>query len=395
MNKFWSKVMINKEENAEKLIKAFFLNFNPESSIVLRGKEAKLEIVFHEPPMETIDAICCCEVIEFNYGKNLKEYEEDENVRVETEKDSEQAKAESECSKLTEQPKKKNGGEVSEKNGITTKVKEKKLKVVNIPELDKIAKKATSFEHFVKLVGEWMEMNRQQKFFEELAIVSAEVDNISWHELEKALKNKGVAYTQSDKMLAGQKVSKKLKEQSITMLPLLYVVIQYKDYPFNSEEEHAIECESEVEPKNVEEKTEEYIKGDIPKPRVKMKCMPEIKELEEALASVDKTQPVEYRVRYVLNAMELEKLPNVEQNNIVKIVSTAIRKKKMADSDIFENKDILMGDATDHLIVSRFINNFVQKHEAGRKVKVLDFLSELQEIIMLESEIEGVTKFTN
>lgn len=395
MSKFWAKVMVKEEKNAEQLIKAFFLNFNPESSIVLRGKEAKLEIVFREPPMEIIDAITNCEVNELNYGKNLKEYEEDEKVQLETDKDSKQRDIGYESFEQTEQSKKKNGGEVSKKKGTTTKVKNTKLKVVDIPELEKIAKKSTSFEHFVKLVGEWLEMKRHQKLFEELAIVSAEVDNISWKKLDNALKNKGVTYTQSEKILVTQQVSKKLKEQSITMLPFLYAVKQYKDYPFNSEEEHLIECETEGEPKNVEEKTEEYIKSAISKPRMKMECMPEIKEFEEALASVDKTQPVENRVRYVLNAMELEKLPDVEQKNIVKIVSTAIRKKKMADSDVFEKDQVLMGNTTDHLIVSKFINNFVQKYEVGKKVKVLAFLSELQEIIMLESEIEDFPNFAN
>ena len=103
MSKFWAKVKFKQEKNAEHLIRAFFQNFNPESSIVVRGKEAKLEIVFREPPMAIIDAINHCEVIELNYGKNLKEYEEDETVQVETELDSEQESKEIENSEQTEQ----------------------------------------------------------------------------------------------------------------------------------------------------------------------------------------------------------------------------------------------------------------------------------------------------
>ena len=89
MSKFWAKVRFKQEKNAEHLIRAFFQDFNPASSIVVRGKEAKLEIVFRQPPMAIIDAINHCEVIELNYGKNLKEYKEDETVKVETENDSE------------------------------------------------------------------------------------------------------------------------------------------------------------------------------------------------------------------------------------------------------------------------------------------------------------------
>ena len=82
MSKFWAKVRIKQDKNAEYLIRAFFQDFNPESSIVVRGKEAKLEIVFRQPPMAIIDAISHCEVIELNYGKNLKGYEEDEKIQV-------------------------------------------------------------------------------------------------------------------------------------------------------------------------------------------------------------------------------------------------------------------------------------------------------------------------
>ena len=69
--KFWAKVRFKGEKNAEHLIRSFFKEFNPESSIVIRGKEAKVEIIFDEPPMEIIEAINHCDVIEFNYGKTL------------------------------------------------------------------------------------------------------------------------------------------------------------------------------------------------------------------------------------------------------------------------------------------------------------------------------------
>lgn len=57
MSKLWAKVKFKQDKNAEYLIKAFFKDFSPENSIVIRGKEAKLEIVFREPPMTIIDAI--------------------------------------------------------------------------------------------------------------------------------------------------------------------------------------------------------------------------------------------------------------------------------------------------------------------------------------------------
>ena len=163
------------------MIRVFFQDFNPASSIVVRGKEAKLEIVFRQPPMAIIDAINHCEVIELNYGKNLKEYKEDETVKVETENDSEQKNAggesseqteqevaesenpeqteqkvaesenseqteqevaESENSEPTEQPKKKRGRPATRKVESTKEAKPEPTSI-NIPELEEIAKKAT------------------------------------------------------------------------------------------------------------------------------------------------------------------------------------------------------------------------------------------------------------
>ena len=44
MNRFLAKVRLREEENAAYLIKAFFQNFNPESSLILKGNEVKMEV---------------------------------------------------------------------------------------------------------------------------------------------------------------------------------------------------------------------------------------------------------------------------------------------------------------------------------------------------------------
>ena len=491
MSKFWAKVRFKQEKNAEHLIRAFFQDFNPASSIVVRGEEAKLEIAFRQPPMAIIDAINHCEVIELNYGKNLKEYKEDEDLQVEAENDSKQrnvgvessekieqtnvesedseqseqtnvesenseqseqtnvesedfeqseqtnvesedfeqseptnaesedseqpeqtnvesenfeqsepTNAENENSKQSEQTKKKRGRPATRKVEPTKEAKPEPTSI-NIPELEEIAKKATSFEHFAKLVAEWLEMDKRQELFTNLVIVSAEVDKITWKELEKALKAKNVFYTKWDKVWAGQQVSEKLKEYSATMLSFLNATRQYKEYSFNQVDEHSTEENSneqatEKTMMNVEEKAGEFDESVIPKPRVKMECMPEIKDFEETLASVDKTQPVEERVRYVLGAMGLNKVSAKEQKQIVEIASTAVRKGRMAFDIIFVEANIPIEQTMAvRMTFSKFVNDFVQKYESGKKVKLLTFLSELQKIIMFESEIESFSDFTD
>lgn len=413
MNKLWAKVKFKQGKNAEHLIRAFFQEFNPESSIVVRGIEAKLEIVFREPPIAIIDAINHCEIIELNYGKNLKEYEEDENAKGKKENDTEQKvkKSEnseqaehkvtnSENSKLTEQPKKKRG-RPSTKNVEPTKKLKTEQTVINIPELEEIAKKATSFEHFAELVAEWLEMDKRKELFTNLVIVSADADKITWKELEEALKCKNVLYTQWDKIWSGKQVSKKLEKYSATIVTFLNTTRKYKEYSFKKAEEHFIKENSNVKETkktmpNVEEKTEEAIDSVVSKPRVKMECMPEIKDFEEILASVDKTQSVEERVCYVLRAMGLNNLNEKEQKQIVEIASTAVKKEKMAFDIIFVEANLPIEQTMEaRMKFSKFVNDFAQKYEDGKKVKLLTFLSELQKIIMLESEIEKFSDLTD
>lgn len=412
MSKLWAKVKFKQEKNAEHLIRAFFQEFNPESSIVVRGREAKLEIVFREPPIAIIEAIKHCEVIELNYGKNLKEYVEDENANgkeensEQTEQEvtksenselTEQKVAKNENFKLAEQPKKKRGRPSTKKVETTKEVKTEQT-VINIPELEEIAKKAISFEHFAELVAEWLEMDKRKKLFTNLVIVSAEVDKITWKELDKALKCKNVFYTQWDKVCFGQQVSEKLKKYSATLLAFLKATRLYKEYSFKKADEHFIRENSNVQEAkktvpNVEEKSEEPISSDVSK---LMECMPEIKDFEETLASVDKTQPVEERVRYVLRAMGLDNLNEKEQNQIVEIASTAVKKEKITFDIIFVEANLPVEQTMEvRMKFSKFVNDFVQKYESGKKVKLLTFLSELQKIIMLEGEIENFSNFTD
>lgn len=423
--KFWAKVRFRSEKNAEYLIRAFFKEFNPESSIVIRGEEAKVEIIFNKiPPTEIVEAISHCEMIEFNFGKELGEYKEDKNEQVtlsdessqktepvvkkeetfeqteqvvekkETFEQAEQVVAKEENSEQTKQSKKKNDIPVAEKVE-NTKVAD--VEIVIIPQLEEIAKKAKSYEHFTKLVAEWLEMDKRQELFENLLIVATEVEKICWKDLENALKRKGISYSTWDKTKASLQVSEKLKDYSVTMLPLLNSIVQYKDYCFedgqlekNSTEQFYKETVSDVE--EVSYKVEET----ITKNRVRMECMPEIPHFEEILGSVDKTQPIEERVIYVLNAMGWKKKNAQEQKEIFEIANTAVRVGRMAFDIIFLKAKIPMESwVKARMTFSKFINDFVKEYDSEKKVKLLDFLKQLQEIVMYESEIDNFTDFTD
>ena len=131
------------------------------------------------------------------------------------------------------------------------------------------------------------------------------------------------------------------------------------------------------------------------KNRVKMDCMPEIPWFEETLGSVDKTQPIEDRVRYVLTTMGMEKMNAQEQQEIFEIANTAVRLGRIAFDIIFVKANIPMESSVKaRMTFSGFVNDFVTQYDPQRKVKLLDFLKQLQEIVMYESEIESFMDFT-
>ena len=378
MNRFLAKVRLKEEENAAYLIKAFFQNFNPESSLILKGNEVKMEVFFEKPPNELVQAIVHCEVVELNCGKWLKEHEDNKNINFKVDSDFkhqtsvEDFSNETKPLKVPEKPRKRR----SEQNDSS-----------HIPELEAIAQKATSFDNFVTLVAQWIQMGKRQDFFKNMVIASTEVDMVAWKNIENVLNRKKIVFKQYDKVFSSNKISEKMKEYSITLIPFLDIIIKYKDYPFSQEKETSVEenvgqTENQTQIQNLEEKiSDESI---ISKPRIKMECMPEIQEFEETLASIDKTQPINERIRYVLKAMGLNKLLADQQRKIIEVASIAVKSNEINLESIFSAYGGEYGET--RMEFSKFINDYVKKYGSNEKVKILTFLSELQKVIMLENE---------
>ena len=112
--------------------------------------------------------------------------------------------------------------------------------------------------------------------------------------------------------------------------------------------------------------------------------MPEIQEFEETLASIDKTQAISERVRYVLKAIGLSKLPADQQRQIIEVASIAVKSNEMNLESIFSAYGGEYGET--RMQFSKLINDYVKTHGGNEKVKILTFLSELQKVIMLENE---------
>lgn len=334
--KFWAKVGIEDKRNAENLILAFFEEFNPESSFFLKGKEAKMKIVFEkDPPKELIKAISQCDAIELIYGEVSDEHEK--TVKC--------------CANASDEQ----TSEDTEQDGIPRSAKRntrtQKADIKNIQILDEIANHSESFEDFVKKISKWLEMGKRQETFMSLVFATTEVTKVSWEELTRVLESKGISYTQWDKVWITRKISEKLKEYSITGLQLFKLLISYKNNSF--------------------------------KRKVKMDCMPEIPNFEEALEGIDSSKTIEERVQYVLQAMGLEELDMQSQQFILEIANIAVEKEVAEIESILKMSSIPQeSHIKARMIFSQFINEFANKYDANKKIKLWDFITQLRTIIM-------------
>ena len=355
----WAKLKITdgKYNEAENLIKAFFRNFNKESGIVLKGNDVIMKIAFEdEPPLVIVDALAKCDVKELSCNAtNVKEFPEQVEQKAEAIEVSEQVEQKSDEMEAFEQVEQKTGENTTSKQDKqevkkTKKATAKEPPITKIPELEEFAKKANSFEDFAKLVAKWLEMKNREGIFVSLIIATTKIDKIKWDILEETVK-----FSASDRQIMAQSVKNKLKEYSVSIFTLLKISKEYSKYPFNT-----------------------------PISKTKMNCMPDIPDFESALARVDKSQPVEERVQYVLDAMGLKELDSIKQQEVAEIARVAVKHEKIEINRVMpETKIPLEKQSIARLNFAKFINDFVEKHEKNHKTIDLEtFLRELQKIIM-------------
>lgn len=403
---FRAKVRLNGQQNAQELLRAFFKEFNQKSSIEIEGGQAEVKIIFDKPPMEIIEAVGKYEVIEFSYGQNTSNQEESktaetkhgkaQEVTLEKDEPVELEKANHENTELIEaeevfpeQPDLAEAevatpeqSEVAEKQGFTEEhakskapVRARKVsKEEEIPKLAEIAKKSSSYEQFVTSVIAWIgfEFIKWEEFFGKVIEAASQTEKITWESIKETLESKGIAVNEYVKIQISKHITEKF-ENDVKMMKLIRAIVTYKSFDFQgtsaqeeTEKVEAIQTEIPMEPEATTSK------------RVKMKCMPEIPPFEEALGNVDKTQPIEERVRFVLTEMGLEKLDPSSQQNVFEFAKNAVMTENVEDTIFSHSEDF---ETIVRLTFSTFLNDFVSQYDSTKNVKVFDFLKELQRIV--------------
>ena len=435
MKKLHLKARFNGENISSSLIRAFFHDFKSRSSIDIKDGKVQMKVICDDVPEEIIEAITYfCEVDEFHYGESFddctddatQELEESETedatsdepedvpveddtsgeleevtVEVVVSDEPEEVPIEDATSDETEdvpvevvvsdEPEEVSTEDATseEPEETPTEVSENrhdKAKISDIPELEELAKKSNSFGDFTYLVAKWLDQGTRCNIFVYLAYAATKVDKVSWNSLSDLVRlDDRIIITESHKNMMAMKASKKLKKYSLTMLPLLRIVAKYKDYPFGDKKTD--EATNEDKASDVYEKSEELSETDSPKVKVKMDCMPEIPDLEEVLGCMDKTQPIEYRVGKVLSSMTGD---NGIQHEVYVIANTAVRLKDINFDSVKLSAGLSENLQVAWMTLSKFINGFAARYGSSQKIKVLDFLKDLQKVILSESEIANL-----
>lgn len=404
---FYATLELTQESSAE-LLQAFFEEYDLGNSLMIRNDKAVIEIATKDTPVKIGTALGKCKIIAFECGNVSERIKQQLFSPILTEEEktttsnplgmevpasqaeqsvaekepavqAEQSVTEEEPAIQTEQPAIEEEPAILAKQPVAVE-EPTSSRDLNF-ELTRIAKSCSSFETFVASVATWLELGKWSEFFVNLAKASTQTEKVSWDNIEKAFRANGLPYSQYNKIACGKRVAEKFREYgySGTLLTLLKLCRTYQNFGF-------IEDASNTE--NTPEEQSACTES-ISKPSTLMPCMPEIPPFEETLKSVDKTLPIYERVKYVLTAMGLEKEDNGTQEEILALADAGVQLLEISFDQIIVRSNIPI-DSAKHarMAFATFINNFVQQYDAAHKVKMIDFLKDLQHVIMFADEIK-------
>ena len=341
--KILAKVSLKEEETGGSLIRAFFQNFIPGNKINLTDNEATVELYFdNSPPLEIIEAISNYTKVQLTFTQTSDEQKTEKPVKTSGTQKTEEAVKNPKAQTVKKEPINRSKSH-----------KGNKKPVKNIPILDEFATQASSFDEFIQLVGNWLHLSGKSGLFADLVVAATSASEITWKSL---IQNTHANST--DQVALSKAVHQKFPDSSVTLLPFLSIMKEYKNYSFGQSKQS------------------------------KMQCMPFIPEFEEALGNIDKTLTVEERVKPLLNVIGLANLSTTEQEDILKLVVTAVQLKELTYRNVFDvlRLPTTYSESNRQMTFSTFINDFLHKH-SNQKVKSIQFLRELQEIIMNDDEL--------
>ncbi len=414
-NQFKAKVTFKDNKEAQNFVKAFFENFNFESCVKLKGNTAEMIICFREElPDAIIKSITNIPDLEFYYNEDLLEkiketkiYKSETSLRKQIKNANEQQKSSANLELATEKPKNvkttvktrkgKRRTTSSNKDVVKAKVQSDFDKM-----LENILKQSKSFEDFVELLAKYLKLKGVAlKKFKKLAICSTEMEKINWKELDKKYKT-----FSRDRETIGHQISIQFKTE-MTLLAFLKSISKFKTYPFPQEDISKKE-ESDANKKMVIAEKLQDSKKDEEQPNnqethkesestqkdpqefelVEQSKILELNCFKEIFTKVNKIQPIQARIQFVLKSMGLDERQQEEKDWILEIANNAIKQKNLDNS--FNSKNNIPKEQKElaQMVFSEFVNTFLNKREGNKMIKLVDFLKEFQKNILTDIEKE-------
>lgn len=333
--KLYAQVKLSEVKDAQDMVRAFFNQFDPESSIHIKGDEAKIVFYFKDSPKEMAEVLSRCEIAELIYGNpNLK---------------------------TDETPEKK----IPKAKESNTSPRAEKRKKVEIKELDEIAEDSNSYEDFISRVGNWLDMQSLQPTFEEIVRASFSINHLSWNPIKELLDERGYTFDKKIKVEIHNKVIAKLGKYFNRTLSALQTLKDYENYPFGQKEKN----------------------GPTSKEHLSMDCMPYIEEFDKALQETRLFSSGQEKVNHILSQMGID---GEDDDKKALIISTAnvVCNQEVSSSQLLEVLTIFKEQNEEkYMTFSTFLNNYLKNKGVNNPVKAVDFLIDLRKVV-----IEGEEK---
>lgn len=278
------------------------------------------------------------------------------------------------------------------------------------------AENAATYDDFVEDVEKWLKLDSNRRGFVLYSlIVIGKVAKLTWSNLEAEFVAAGFEFDKSDKRVCEKKLAA-VCDGEANFLGLLKLLDMYKTFEFNGVKQirNSIQMEvdnclntsekadepsstsdvfsSELELQHIQssedvvtitvEESSNQERGVLQK-QPKMECMPEIKELTDALIKAAQEQEISEKINIVLEVCGLKSRKPNEQKYILAIASAAVEMDQLDIENLISRSGVPNNSAYSvRMSFAQMINNFVQKNNHTRKIKLEDFLRDLKQIVL-------------
>lgn len=359
-----AKLKVGEQKAFGNLLRIFFEDLDCKNELNVKNGEINLRYFFKEkPPQKILDAIAEFEIVHFYFNSVETNNNTSDDIEVNKEQNIEESELVEAEVVNTEKEEIKAQQKVDE---VETSALE-----ANNP-LDEIAEKSISYEEFVRNVVNELNLKNRSQLFEEIIEAAGQVNKITWKNVEAYLAERNIQVLAYDKIVFSKSVVKRFNYEKL--LDFIKKIVEFKERSFTS---------SEVIEKGEETlESQDIVLNDIGE-NSRVKYLYKIPDFKVILDKVDKTKPIENRVRYVLTAMGLlDKEPKLQQE-LVDFATSATKIKNLSMESLFMKCNTDMQEIMEtRMEFSEFINGFVSAFLPDTKIKVIDFLRDLQVVIL-------------